>query len=96
MRNLFLVSYDVCDARRLRKVYKKMHGFGKPAQFSVFLCPLSRTEKFQLLDQLGMLIKHDEDRVMIVDLGPEAGRGTEAVEFLGMRWEMPNDGPQVL
>ena len=96
MRNLYLVSYDVCDPKRLRKVYKKMHGFGKPAQYSVFLCPLSRAEKFQLFDQLGMLIKHDEDRIMIVDLGPEAGRGAEAVEFLGVRREMPSDGPQVL
>ncbi|MCA9755624.1 MAG: CRISPR-associated endonuclease Cas2 [Candidatus Eisenbacteria bacterium] len=96
MRNLFLVTYDVCDARRLRKVYKKMHGFGKPAQYSVFLCPLSRAEKFRLLDQIGDLIKHDEDRVMIVDLGPEAGRGFAAVEFLGTRWELPADDPQVL
>lgn len=96
MRNLFLVSYDVCDAKRLRKVYKKMQGFGKPAQYSVFFCPLSRTEKIQMLDQLGMLIKHDEDRIMIVDLGPEAGRGPGAVEFLGSRWEMPEDGPRVL
>jgi len=30
------------------------------------------------------LIKEDEDRVMIVDLGPIEGRIEERIEFLGM------------
>lgn len=28
MRNTFLVCYDICDDRRLAKVYKTMRGFG--------------------------------------------------------------------
>jgi len=31
------------------------------------------------------LIKEDEDRVMIVDLGPIEGRIEERIEFLGVR-----------
>ena len=98
MRNLFLVTYDVCDARRLRKVYKKMHGFGKPAQYSVFLCPLSRAEKFRLLDQIGDLIKHDEDRVMIVDLGPDyeyAVVGHPSRDYLWILSREPTLDPEV-
>ena len=96
MRSLFLVSYDVCHPKRLRKVYKRMCGFGEGVQYSVFLCRLSRAEKIHLLDQIGRLIKHDEDRVMIVDLGPADGRGAECVEFLGRRIELPDDGPVIL
>lgn len=96
MRSLFLVSYDICHPRRLRKVYTGMCGFGKPVQYSVFLCPLSASEKIGLLVRLGDIIKHDEDRVMIVNLGPADGRGAECVEFLGRKVELPGGGPMVL
>ncbi|MEW6744992.1 MAG: CRISPR-associated endonuclease Cas2 [Planctomycetota bacterium] len=83
MRHRYLVCYDVSDAKRLRAVFKKMCGYGDPVQYSVFLCDLSLKEKYLLLDQLGSLIHHQQDRVMIVNTGPAEGRGSEAVEFLG-------------
>jgi CRISPR-associated protein Cas2 len=30
------------------------------------------------------IIKHDEDRIMIVDLGPLDGRIEDSIEFLGV------------
>lgn len=33
------------------------------------------------------LIKHDQDRIMIVDLGPADGGAMERIEFLGLRAE---------
>ena len=45
MRNRFLVCYDVSDPKRLAQVYKKMNGFGEPAQYSVFICDLSPKER---------------------------------------------------
>jgi len=96
MRSLYLVSYDVCHPKRLRRVYVQMCGFGEWVQYSVFLCRLNRMEKIRLLDQIGRLIKHNEDRVMIVNLGPADGRGAECVEFLGQKMELPGDGPVVI
>ena len=96
MRSLYLVSYDVCHPKRLRRVYVHICGFGEWVQYSVFLCRLNRMEKIRLLDQIGRLIKLDEDRVMIVDLGPAEGRGADCVEFLGQKMEFPGDGPIVL
>ena len=37
----------------------------------------------ELIEDLDKLIKHDEDRVMIVNLGPQDGRVESTIEFLG-------------
>ena len=36
----YLVSYDICDPKRLRKVARSLEGFGVRLQYSVFECPL--------------------------------------------------------
>ena len=41
MRNAYLVCYDVCDDKRLQKIYKTMRGWGDHLQLSVFQCELS-------------------------------------------------------
>ena len=41
MRNVYLVTYDIRDDRRLRAVFKVMSGFGQHVQYSVFRCELS-------------------------------------------------------
>jgi len=96
MRNQYLVSYDVSDAKRLRTMYKKMCGFGDPIQYSVFLCPLSGKEKVLLVDKVREIIHHQEDRVMIIDLGPVDGRGKECISFIGLRREMQESGAIVV
>ena len=83
MRNVYLVSYDVADDKRLRKTYKKMRGFGDPVQYSVFRCELSPTEKQLLREALWDILNFDADRVMLVDLGPVGARGDECLEFWG-------------
>ncbi|HIB65620.1 MAG TPA: CRISPR-associated endonuclease Cas2, partial [Phycisphaerales bacterium] len=37
----FLVTYDICDPARLRKVHKIMLGHGQAIQYSVFRCFLT-------------------------------------------------------
>lgn len=90
MRHRFLVCYDIADPKRLRSVFKKMHGFGDPIQYSVFKCDLSRAEKVLMLGALRDLLNTREDRVMIVRLGPVDGNTDDRVEFLGqplMPWK---------
>ena len=83
MRNVFLVTYDVADAKRLRQTYKKMCGFGDPVQYSVFRCELSPTEKQLLKEALWEILNWEHDRVMLVNLGPARARGDQCVEFWG-------------
>ena len=83
MRGVFLVCYDVADAKRLRRTYRKMCGLGDPVQYSVFRCELSPTEKQLMKESLWEILNWDQDRVMVIDLGPAGARGDECIEFWG-------------
>jgi CRISPR-associated protein Cas2 len=80
----FVVSYDIMDPKRLHQVHKTMKGFGDPIHYSVFRCLLNDKGKVELIAALSEIIKHDEDRIMIVDLGPLDGRAEERIEFMGV------------
>lgn len=88
MRNRYLVSYDISDEKRLRKVFKKMKGFGLHLQYSVFECDLSEKELAILKEAINPLINHDDDQVLIVDLGPEDGRGSSCISSLGIPYKV--------
>lgn len=83
MRHRYLVCYDIVDAKRLRRVFKKMHGFGDPVQYSVFKCDLSTAELALLRGAIHDLINQRDDRVMIIKIGPVDDRRTDVVEFIG-------------
>lgn len=67
---LYFVVYDIADQKRWRGVFKTMHGYGEWVQLSVFQCRLSRVRHAELIADLDLLIHHDEDHVVVVDLGP--------------------------
>lgn len=90
MRSVFLIAYDITCPKRYRKIYPVMCGYGDPLQYSVFRSELSDQELHSLKELLWPLMNHDEDRVMIVDLGPINGRGDECIEF----WGEPKVTPQ--
>lgn len=69
MRKDTVVSYDISDPDRLRKVFKIMRGFGDHLQYSVFRCALSEQERVKLTTALVEVINVSEDQVMFVDLG---------------------------
>jgi CRISPR-associated protein Cas2 len=81
--NCYVVSYDIMDQKRLYRVHRTMKGFGEPIHYSVFRCNLTPKGKVEMMAVLSDQIKHDEDRVMIVDLGPLEGRVEDRIEFLG-------------
>ena len=89
MRHRFLVCYDVASPRRLARTYRKMNGFGEPAQYSVFICDLSPKERALLETALTEILNLKEDRVLIVDMGPSEGRGRESFTTLGTARELP-------
>ncbi len=68
--HLYLVTYDICDDKRLRRVHKLLKGFGDWVQLSVFQCRLSRRRQAELQALLDGIIHHKEDHVLMLDLGP--------------------------
>ena len=84
MRTTYLVCYDITDDKRLRRVFKTCKNFGEHLQYSVFECDLSPQEKTELERNLDELIKHDEDQVVFVTLGPSEGRGERVITALGL------------
>ena len=83
MRTVFIVSYDVSDAKRLRLTHKTLTGFGTALQYSVFRCELNPLQLHALKEKLWAILNLNEDRVMVVDLGPAGARGDHCVQFWG-------------
>jgi len=83
MRNTYLVCYDICNDKRLRKVFKTMRDFGDHLQYSVFECQFTPIDMARCRAALGEIIHHAEDQVLFIDLGPTEGRGDRVIMALG-------------
>lgn len=83
-RHTYLVCYDIANDKRLRKVFKVCKDYGTHLQFSVFECDLNPRELVQLQRTLKDIVKHDEDQVLFVCLGPAEGRGDRVISALGL------------
>ena len=86
-RRRYLVTYDVSDDKRRDKVFGELHGFGDWAQYSVFLCELTRSEMVRMRRLLRGHIHHDEDQVMILDLGRAHHDLDQRLEVIGRSYE---------
>lgn len=67
---LYIVTYDISDQKRWRQVFKTMKGYGEWLQLSVFQCRLSQKRRAEMTAKLDTEIHHEEDQVVIVDVGP--------------------------
>jgi len=83
MRTTYLICYDICDEKRLRRVFKICKDYGLHLQYSVFESDLSQIEKTELERKLGAEINAREDQVLFVELGPATGRGERVIEAIG-------------
>jgi len=83
MRFSYLVCYDICDQKRLRKVFQIMRGYGDHLQYSVFECQFTPIDLARCKAELGAVIHHKEDQVLFVNLGPAEGRGDRVITALG-------------
>lgn len=63
----YLVSYDIRDPKRLRKVAKLLLGFGTRIQMSVYRCYLTSSDLERMYWELVMMIS-DEDSLLIVGI----------------------------
>lgn len=63
-----LVSYDICNTKRLQRVAKIMERYGSRVQYSVFECMLTHRQQDDLRAKLEKIIKPKEDSVRIYRL----------------------------
>lgn len=70
MERLFIISYDISEPKRWRRVFRLMKGYGEWLQLSVFQCRLGRMRVLQLEAELKDLINQEEDHILILDIGP--------------------------
>ncbi len=95
MRKRYIVTYDIRDRKRWRRVFRKMHGYGDRLQLSVFVCDLSDRQYTAMQEALAKLIDTKEDGVLIVDAGRTDGRAAGALKALG-RQSVPKTNREVL
>jgi CRISPR-associated protein Cas2 len=95
MRNTYLVTYDIRNDKRLRKVFKTMRDFGDHLQYSVFECQFNPIDLAKCRHKLSEIIKHDEDQVLFINLGPTTGHGERAISALGQPYS-PISSPCII
>ena len=61
---LYLVTYDICDAKRLQKVSSLLRRYGIRVQKSVFECRINDTLCCKMLNELNALCR-DRDSVLV-------------------------------
>ena len=93
--HLYIVTYDISDTRRWRAVFKLMNGYGEWLQLSVFQCRLSRKRHAELTATLDELIHHEQDHILIMDLGP-ADKVDPRVTSLGKTFQAVEHEPIIV
>jgi CRISPR-associated protein Cas2 len=88
----YLVAYDICNPKRLRKVAKVCEDFGLRRQYSVFFCRLAAVDMVRLRSRLYDVISLDRDQVLFI---PLCARCASAIEALGKPIE-PHDARDVV
>ena len=68
--HLYIVTYDIADDKRWRRLFKLMHGYGEWLQLSVFQCRLTRMRQAELVQQAQAILNRDEDHLLMLDIGP--------------------------
>lgn len=66
----YVVTYDIADPKRWRRVFRIMKGYGRWLQLSVFHCRLDGGRRIEMAAALEASIDHGHDHVLILDLGP--------------------------
>jgi len=89
MRNRYIVTYDISDDERRTRIFKLLRGCGDHIQYSVFRCDLSDSERITMIATLHPLIEHQEDQILLIDLGPVDGRAATCVNAIGRRYLAP-------
>lgn len=84
--HLFIITYDISDRRRWRRVFRTLQGYGEWLQLSVFQCRLTARRRVELESRLRALVKAGEDHLLLIDVG-SAEKIDLVVESIGKTFE---------
>ena len=72
----YILSYDIANAKRLRAMRKLAKAFGRPLQYSVFVCLLRREDRVRLAARVeGLLVGGlDPRRILVLTFSNRAAR----------------------
>ncbi|QOC21492.1 CRISPR-associated endonuclease Cas2 [Wenzhouxiangella sp. AB-CW3] len=93
--HLYLVAYDISCQKRWRRVFRLMNGYGEWLQLSVFQCRLNPMRHAELIAMLDEIMHHDEDHIIIMDLGL-ASKVDPRVVSLGKSFKAVEKGPVIV
>lgn len=65
-------------------------------QYSVFQCDLPAVDLIKMKAELEEIINHNEDQVLVIDLGPTEGRPIKSVESIGLSVEVVTRKSQII
>jgi CRISPR-associated protein Cas2 len=92
----YLVSYDIADPDRLRRVHNVVKASAVRVQDSVYEALMTDKERVLLEDRLKKVINHREDQVMFIDLGGAERTALPEITTLGLSYQPQVRGSVVL
>ncbi|MCD9186641.1 MAG: CRISPR-associated endonuclease Cas2 [Pyrinomonadaceae bacterium] len=66
-KNWYVISYDITDQKRWKKVYRRLNGYGRRLQYSIFRCRLTKIEVEKLRWELEKDMSID-DKLLILNI----------------------------
>jgi CRISPR-associated protein Cas2 len=82
----YLVSYDIADPDRLRKVHAVVKATAQRVQYSVYEALLTEKELVLLEARIAKVMNQKEDQVMFIDLGRADRTDLAEITVLGLPW----------
>lgn len=92
----YLISYDIADPDRLRKVHRVVKARAERVQFSVYEALLTDKERVRFEARLRQEMNQAEDQVLFVDLGSADRKEVTEVSALGRGYVPRTRGPIVI
>jgi CRISPR-associated protein Cas2 len=92
----YLVSYDIADPERLRRVYGVVKTMAQRVQDSVYEALLTERELVLLEKRIADVMNQKEDQVLFIDLGAGDRETLSEVKTLGVPWRLERRGSIVV
>jgi CRISPR-associated protein Cas2 len=92
----YLVSYDIADPDRLRKVHGVVKTRAQHIQDSLYEALLTETERVRFEARLEREINKKEDQVMFINLGSAERKELPEITTLGLGYQPHSRGSIVL
>ena len=64
-KNWYVICYDITEPRRWKKVYKRLNGYGRRLQYSIFRCRLTKIEVEKLRWELEKDLSKDDSLLIL-------------------------------